>query len=195
MFLSATCAGIMTPSPSALASRRHGLLGVHLHLSTVHHILPFSRADAPPERTWRSYDGIADIRRAGLYPSAHASSAEPTRPRSFVNCFALDYQSEQPLHPNVGFEGREQVRKNWTTIFKAMPDFHSELLSSAVSGDTVWAEWRWQGVRVDGHRMEMRGVTILGVQNNSISWARLYMEPVQATDADIDAQIQQRTQG
>jgi hypothetical protein len=36
----------------------------------------------------------------------------------------------------------------------------------------------------------MRGVTIFGVRDDLIVWGRLYMEPVQATGAGIDAQIQ-----
>ncbi len=38
---------------------------------------------------------------------------------AFVECFAPNYQSEQPVHPGRGFGGREQVRKNWSSIFES----------------------------------------------------------------------------
>jgi SnoaL-like domain len=46
-----------------------------------------------------------------------------------VACFHPDYRSEQPAHPNRGFGGREQVEKNWTSIYGTIPDFHAELLA------------------------------------------------------------------
>ena len=32
---------------------------------------------------------------------------------AFVACFALDYRSEQPVHPSRAFEGSDKVRENW----------------------------------------------------------------------------------
>ncbi len=81
-------------------------------------------------------------------------------------------------HPERGFEGIEDVPKNWSVIFHNIPDFHSELLRLAVEGDTTWAEWYWFGTHRDGSQFGMRGVTILGIQADQIEWARLYMEPV-----------------
>jgi hypothetical protein len=31
---------------------------------------------------------------------------------AMLDCFDHDYRSEQPAHPNRGFGGKEQVRKN-----------------------------------------------------------------------------------
>ncbi|WP_442945071.1 nuclear transport factor 2 family protein [Nostoc sp.] len=93
---------------------------------------------------------------------------------AFLGCFAPNIQSDHPLHPDRAFQGLEHVRKNWSTIFHDIPDFHSELLRSAVEDDTIWAEWYWFGTRRNG----MRGVSILGIQTNQIEWARFYMEPV-----------------
>ena len=98
---------------------------------------------------------------------------------AFVACFAPEYQSAQPIHPDRAFQGAEQVRKNWTTIFQDVPDFHAELLRSEVDGDTVWAEWYWFGTKRDGEQFAVRGVTIMGVNADQIMWGRLYMEPVQ----------------
>jgi hypothetical protein len=101
----------------------------------------------------------------------------------FVACFAPDYQSTQPIHPDRAFQGAEQVRKNWTNIFQDVPDFHAELLRSSVDGDTVWTEWHWLGTKRDGTPFDVRGVTIMNIQANQILWGRLYMEPVQNPSA------------
>ena len=114
---------------------------------------------------------------------------------AFLACIAPDYQSDQPLHPDRGFQGRDQVRKNWSTIFDDIPDFQSELLRSAVAGDIAWAEWHWFGTRRDGTRLELRGVTIFGIQADQIRRGSLYMEPVQETGAGIDTAVKTMTQG
>lgn len=98
---------------------------------------------------------------------------------AFVACLATDYQSEQPAHPNQAFTGAEQARQNWSGIFTNIPNFRSELLRFAVSGMTVWSEWRWQGTRLDGSPFDMGGVIIFGIANGRIAWGRLYMEPIQ----------------
>ncbi|RIK44576.1 MAG: nuclear transport factor 2 family protein [Chloroflexi bacterium] len=114
---------------------------------------------------------------------------------AFLACIASDYQSEQPVHPDRAFHGREQVRKNWSVMFSGVPDFRSEMLRSVVEGDTVWTEWHWSGTHTDGRPFAMRGVTIFGVRDERIVWGRLYMEPVQQTGAGIDAQIERWAQG
>ena len=83
------------------------------------------------------------------------------------------------------FGGREQVRENWGGTFQDVPDFHADLLRSAVSQDTVWSEWDWYGTRKDDSRLEMRGVMLMGVQAGQITWARLYMEFVERGGAGI----------
>jgi hypothetical protein len=104
---------------------------------------------------------------------------------AFVAQFAEDYDSEQPAHPDRAFRGREQVRANWSAMFAGVPDFRSELVSAAVEGDTVWSEWRWQGTG-----LEMAGVTVMGVRDGQIAWARLYVEPVEV-GAGIDAVVRE----
>src|SRR5919206_291309 len=63
---------------------------------------------------------------------------------AFLECFDPDYQSTQPAHPNRGFGGKEQVRKNWAGMFESFPDFEAELLRHSSDGDVVWSEWRWR---------------------------------------------------
>jgi limonene-1,2-epoxide hydrolase len=102
-------------------------------------------------------------------------------PDAMVECFDPGYRSEQPAHPNRGFGGREQVHKNWSGMFESFPDFHAELLRISTDGDTVWSEWHWSATG-----LEMAGVTVMGLEGDRISWARLYMEPVEEAGQDID---------
>src|SRR6266516_7417123 len=87
---------------------------------------------------------------------------------AFLDCFDPDYRSEQPVHPNRGFGGREQVQKNWSALFEGIPDFHAELVATATEGDTLWSEWRWTGTRADEEPLDMRGVTVFGIENGRI---------------------------
>src|SRR4051794_27230165 len=75
-------------------------------------------------------------------------------------CFAVGYRNETPAHPERGFTGREQVRRNWEQIFAAIPDITAKVLRSAVNGDEVWSEWEHRGTRQDGSVHLMRGVII-----------------------------------
>ena len=111
---------------------------------------------------------------------------------AFVACFALDYRSEQPAHPNFAFEGSDKVRENWTSVFSGVPDFTAELLLSATTGDGVEiGEWRWQGTHTDGSPFAMRGVTVMGIEREQIAWGRLYMEVIERDGADIDQMVQE----
>jgi len=114
---------------------------------------------------------------------------------AFLACIAPDYRSDQPLHPDRAFQGPDQVRKNWSAIFHDIPDFHSELLRSAVEGDTTWAEWHWFGTRRDGTKLDLRGVTIFRIQADQIKWGRLYMEPVHEAETGIDTAVKIMNQG
>lgn len=106
-----------------------------------------------------------------------------------VACFAPGYRNETPAHPRRGFTGREQVRRNWSQIFAAIPDLSAEILRSAVDGDTIWTEWEHRGTRPDGSRHLMRGVIIFGVTDGLAQWARFYLEPVQDNGEDADAAV------
>jgi ketosteroid isomerase-like protein len=106
---------------------------------------------------------------------------------ALVACFASDYQSEFPTHPDRAFQGQEQLRNNWTQIFRAVPNIHANLLRCAVDGSTVWAEWEWTGTLASGGPFLHRGVTIQGVEQGKTRWVRLYMEPVRVGDPGIAA--------
>ena len=110
-------------------------------------------------------------------------------------CFEPDYHSEFPVHPDRAFRGHEQMRKNWTQIFGAVPDIEAALLRCASEGDTVWAEWEWTGTRADGAPFAVRGTTIQGVRHGLISWVRLYMEPVQEGGGGADEGVRQGLAG
>jgi limonene-1,2-epoxide hydrolase len=108
---------------------------------------------------------------------------------AFVACFSPSYDSQQPVHPDRAFRGSEQVRKNWSTIFTDILDFHADLLRSAESAGIVWSEWLWHGTPAAGGDFQMRGVIIFGIDSGQIAWGRLYMGPVQQSGAGIDAAV------
>ena len=102
-------------------------------------------------------------------------------------CFAGDYRNETPAHPRRGFQGREQVRRNWAQLFAGVPDLAARVLGTAADGDRVWTEWDLSGTRRDGARFALRGVVIFGVAAGVIASARFYLEPVEETSGDVDA--------
>ena len=104
-------------------------------------------------------------------------------------CFAADYRNETPAHPERGFTGRDQVRRNWEQIFAAIPNLTAQVLRSAVNGDEVWSEWEHRGTRQDGSAHLMRGVIIFGLADELLSWARFYLEPVQDGGGNVDAAL------
>src|SRR6185369_9447470 len=110
---------------------------------------------------------------------------------AFCGCFAAGYLSEQPNHPDRAFVGSEQVRKNWSAIFESMPDLQATLLTLCADGNTVCVEWRWAATLEGGAPFDWRGTCWFGVENDSIVWGRLYMEPVDPTGDGIDATIDQ----
>jgi ketosteroid isomerase-like protein len=104
-------------------------------------------------------------------------------------CFHEDYRSEQPLHPARTFQGIDQVRANWSALFDAIPDFHADLVRSAVDGDTVFTEVHWTGTKADGTPLEERGVIVMGVTDDRVAWGRLYADEVEREGAGIDAVV------
>jgi limonene-1,2-epoxide hydrolase len=102
-------------------------------------------------------------------------------PDAMVECFDPDYRSEQPAHPNRGFGGKEQVHKNWSGMFESFPDLEVEVLRQSTEGDVVWSEWHWSATH-----LQMAGVIVMGIREDRIVWARLYMEPVEQAGQDID---------
>jgi ketosteroid isomerase-like protein len=109
---------------------------------------------------------------------------------ALVACFAPDYSSEQPAHPDRVFKGNAQVRKNWSSIFAGVPDFRAELLDAAVEGETAWGEFEWRGTRQDGSALHSRGVIIGRVRDGKLAAARLYMSDVEEAGRGIDAVVE-----
>jgi hypothetical protein len=111
--------------------------------------------------------------------------------RAMMESFHEDYRSEQPLHPQAGFSGRDQVGKNWSLMFEEVPDLRLDVVRSAQAGDEVWMELRVHGRQVDGTAFEYRGMTVWGVREDRIAWARLYFERVEVSGPDIDERMQE----
>ena len=108
-----------------------------------------------------------------------------------MECFDEDYSSEQPVHPDRSFQGHDQVRKNWASNFDEMPDFSAHLLRHAISNNSLWTEWEWQGTRQDKSKLLMSGVIIMGIEKDKIKWGRLYVEPVDISGKGIDAAVKE----
>jgi ketosteroid isomerase-like protein len=104
-------------------------------------------------------------------------------------CFHEDYRSEQPQFPARTFQGIDQVRANWSALLDAMPDFHAEVLRSAVDGDVVFGEVHWKATKMDGTPLDERGVVIMGIRDDRIAWGRLYVDEVEPESAGIDAVV------
>ena len=112
---------------------------------------------------------------------------------AFVACFATDYSSEQPAHPDRAFVGSDQVRRNWTAMFAAVSDFRADLLDSATQGSTAWGEFEWHGTKADGSPLHSRGIIIGTVRDGKLAAARLYMEDVEAAGRGIDTAVRRLT--
>jgi ketosteroid isomerase-like protein len=106
-------------------------------------------------------------------------------------CFQEDYRSEQPLHPQAGFTGPDQVVRNWSQMFDEIPDLRMDVLRSAVTGEEVWTELHVHGHTTDGSPFEYRGMAVWGVQDDLVAWARLYFETVEVGGPGIDERMQQ----
>jgi ketosteroid isomerase-like protein len=109
---------------------------------------------------------------------------------ALVACFNDDYINETPAHPERGFRGPEQVRRNWTGIFGGVPDVRAQVMRKSTDGDTVWTEWEMSGTRRDGIAFKMRGVIIFEVADTGIGSARFYLEPVDEVSGDVNAAVE-----
>jgi len=114
---------------------------------------------------------------------------------ALVACFSPDYVNETPAHPTRGFTGSDQVRRNWTQIFDAVPDLVAEVIAlaegtaRAQDSGHVWTEWQMSGSRGDGTPHLMQGVIIFTVEGDRITAARFYLEPVETSSGDVDMAV------
>src|SRR5437588_8538731 len=97
---------------------------------------------------------------------------------ALVECFAPDYRNETPVHPGRGFQGREQVRRNWEQIFAFVPDLRAAAPRRSIEGGTAWTEWELTRTRRDGTGHHLRGVVVFGVVDGVPHGTRCYLEPV-----------------
>jgi len=114
---------------------------------------------------------------------------------ALVGCFSSGYVNETPAHPNRGFRGRDQVRRNWQQILAGVPDIRAEVIRCTTDGDTAWSEWELSGSRRDDSAFRMRGVAIYGCAKGQATWCRFYLEPVDEGGEAIDAATRQVVTG
>jgi ketosteroid isomerase-like protein len=106
-----------------------------------------------------------------------------------VGLFAENYVNHTPAHPARGFTGNRQVRRNWETIFAAVPDISAVVTAQSVTEDTAWTEWAMDGHRRDGTEHHMRGVVLFTVAGGKATAARFYLEPIDTSDSDVSAAV------
>ena len=63
----------------------------------------------------------------------------------------------------------------------------------AEDGGTVWSEWQLIGTRGDSSVHELRGVIIFTVEQELISTARFYLEPVERDSGTVDDAVRRAT--
>jgi ketosteroid isomerase-like protein len=112
---------------------------------------------------------------------------------ALAGCFAPGYRNQTPAHPAQGFTGRDQVRRNWEQIFSFVPDITVRVLRSCADPGVVWSEWEMTGTRHDHSVHQMAGVIVFGVHDGLFSWARFYLEPVQAGGPDVNEAVARHT--
>ena len=110
-------------------------------------------------------------------------------------CFAEEYLNVTPCHPARGFIGREQVRRNWTTILGAVPDLVAEVVDFSQTGSQIWSEWEMRGTRRDGSPHLMRGVLVFTVTDGLATQLRFFMESVDDSPVDADLAVARLTGG
>jgi ketosteroid isomerase-like protein len=106
-----------------------------------------------------------------------------------VACFAEDYALEAPSHPARSFRGSDQVRRNWSQIFAAVPDVHVKIVARARDGATAWTEWEMAGTRRDGAKHLMRGVFVFVIGEGKIRSGRMFLQPVEEGGGDMNAAV------
>lgn len=110
---------------------------------------------------------------------------------AMTDCFAPDFVNETPAHPDRNFRGRDHVRRNWSKIFRAVPDIRIDAVRCTVDAErSVWVEWDFNGTFVDGAPNRVRGVSIFGVEQDRFAWVRFYLEPVRADGIDAESAVQ-----
>ena len=95
-----------------------------------------------------------------------------------VRLFHADVIVEYPAHPSGTFHGRDQIWRNWAPIMAKLDDFRAFAVRSAVTENSAWVEWLWQGTQADGSPGDMAGVVIHELEGDKISHVRFYLEPV-----------------
>ena len=99
-------------------------------------------------------------------------------PALVASCFTPDFRAELPQHPERNFVGAEQVRANWTAIFRNSPNLTARVLRTAVNGAEIWSEWEMTNDDKAGNPVVFAGPVILTTHNGKINWVRFYLDPV-----------------
>lgn len=96
-----------------------------------------------------------------------------------VDLFHPDVVVEYPAHPTRGFQGQNQIWRNWAPIMARLEDFKATVVRSTCDARSTWVEWLWEGTQADGSPGDMAGVVIHELDDQGlIHHVRFYLEPV-----------------
>lgn len=59
----------------------------------------------------------------------------------------------------------------------------------------MWSEWHWTGTRAGDSPLNIRGVTIFGIEEGMIVSGRLYLEQVEEDGEDIVETVRRMADG
>jgi limonene-1,2-epoxide hydrolase len=128
-------------------------------------------------------------RRSSQRPPTTDGRAERSRSRRDARALRSGVSERTAAHPKRAFTGIEQVRKNWSALLTAIPDFRLDVLRTAVDGETVWMESHWSGTKADGSSLDEMVIGIFGIRDGHIAWGRLYSESIDREGEDIDERM------
>ena len=103
--------------------------------------------------------------------------------------FAPDYVLENPVHPDRGFRGSDQVRRNWSHLLASLAGLELEERRLVADGPTVWTEIVIRGRLADGTEQVLCGVMIFRIDGGLIAAGTFYLEPVARDGLDADAAL------
>jgi ketosteroid isomerase-like protein len=91
---------------------------------------------------------------------------------ALVSCWHEDVEAVHPLRPDRSWRGRDTYRRQWERIWSVAPETRFEVVSTAVSGNTIYLEALTQ--TLDGSMVPH--MNVLEVEGGRIRRARVYTD-------------------
>jgi ketosteroid isomerase-like protein len=91
---------------------------------------------------------------------------------ALVSCWHEDVEAVHPMRPDRSWRGRDTYRRQWARIWTMAPDTRFEVVSTAVSGNTIYLEALTE--TADGTMIPH--MNVLEVEDGQIRRARVYTD-------------------